>query len=71
MAQHIMYSESDQPVYPVYSVFLYNGPFDDESYQDVSLENVSRYEIDVLISLAERQEAMDIVIRYHAREAEK
>lgn len=40
---------------PVYSVFLYNGPD----------------EIGVLISLAERQEAMDIVIRYHAREAKK
>ena len=42
-----------------------------ESYQGVSLEKVSRDEIGVLISLAERQEAMDIVIRYHAREAKK
>ena len=66
MAQSSMYSESDKPVY---SVFLYDGPFDDESYQGVSLEKVSRDEIGVLISLAERQEAMDIVIRYHAREA--
>ena len=52
-------------------MFLYDGPFDDESYQGVSLEKVSRDEIGVLISLAERQKAMDIVIRYHAREAKK
>lgn len=61
-----MTTKADQPVY---SVFLFNGPFNDESSPCISLEKVRREEIGALISLAERQKAMDIVIRYHAGEA--
>lgn len=55
----------------VYSVFLVNGQFYDDSAQYIRLDNVEREEINTLLSLAERQKAMDIVLRHHSQEADE
>lgn len=51
-----------------YHVFLFDGFFCDEDNGYVRLDGISCEELDVLLSIAERQENMDMVIRPYARD---
>lgn len=53
---------------PVYTVFLCNGPFCDETAENIRLEGVHSDELNVLLSIAGRQPYIDIVVRPYARE---
>ncbi len=53
---------------PVYTVFLCNGPFCDETTENIRLEGVQPDELNVLLSIAGRQPYIDIVVRYYAQE---
>ena len=47
----------------MYDVFVCDGKFHDEDVAYIKFEMVSREEVDSLISLAERQACMDVVVR--------